>query len=166
MARKSNIFKIETHACAFCFCLGVSRSFSSNTLPKWIAREGPGKRRTGTFGKGSRLYSSSVKQCLVSVNRYQFSGNWKRTSNTRTFPRRGRLTIETPLQRERLSVVLTFWRGFCNKRISSFNHDDDSSRSQVKVLGFLSQSAGCLRSFYIGFFTSNHLLAVLAKICS
>ena len=32
-------------------------------------------------------------------------------------------------RRERRSAVLTFCCGFCNKRISSFNHDDDSSRS-------------------------------------
>ena len=125
----------------------------------------PGKTPHRDFWKikGSGLYSSSVKQCLGSVNRYQFSGNWKRTPNTRTFPCRGRFTIrETPLQRERRSAVLTFCCGFCNKRISSFNHDDDSSRSQAKVLGFLSQSVGWLRRFYIGFFTRNHLLAVLA----
>ena len=37
-----------TYACAFCFCLGVSRPFASDTSPKRIDREGLGKRRTGT----------------------------------------------------------------------------------------------------------------------
>ena len=41
-------FQKATHACAFCFCLGVSCSFASDTSPNWIDRERPGKRRTGT----------------------------------------------------------------------------------------------------------------------
>ena len=41
-------FKKATHACAFCFWLGFSCSFTSDTSPKWIDREGLGKRRTGT----------------------------------------------------------------------------------------------------------------------
>ena len=45
---KSLEFQKATHACAFCFCLGVSRSFASDTSPKRIDREGLGKRRTGT----------------------------------------------------------------------------------------------------------------------
>ena len=45
---KSLEFQKATHACAFCFCLGVSCSFASDTSPKWIDREGLGKRRTGT----------------------------------------------------------------------------------------------------------------------
>ena len=28
----------EFHGCAFCFCLGVSRPFASDTSPKWIDR--------------------------------------------------------------------------------------------------------------------------------
>ena len=36
------------HACAFCFCLGVSCPFTSDTSPKRIDREGLGKRRIGT----------------------------------------------------------------------------------------------------------------------
>ena len=38
---------IFTYACAFCFCLGVSRPFASDTSSKWIDRQGLGKRRTG-----------------------------------------------------------------------------------------------------------------------
>ena len=41
-------FQKATHACAFCFCLGVSRPFASDTSSKRIDREGLGKRRTGT----------------------------------------------------------------------------------------------------------------------
>ena len=41
-------FPKVTHACAFCFCLRVSRPFASDTSPKRIDREGLGKRRTGT----------------------------------------------------------------------------------------------------------------------
>ena len=45
---KSLEFQKATHAYAFCFCLGVSCSFASDTSPNWIDRERPGKRRTGT----------------------------------------------------------------------------------------------------------------------
>ena len=45
---KSLEFQKATHACAFCSCPGVSRSFASGTSPKWIDRKGLGKRRTGT----------------------------------------------------------------------------------------------------------------------
>ena len=41
-------FQKATHASAFCFCLGVFRPFASDTSPKWIDREGLGKRRTRT----------------------------------------------------------------------------------------------------------------------
>ena len=41
-------FQKPTRACAFCFCLGVSRPFASDTSPKRIDREVLGKRRTGT----------------------------------------------------------------------------------------------------------------------
>ena len=41
-------FQKATNACAFCFCLGVSRPFVSDTSPKRIDREGLGKRRTRT----------------------------------------------------------------------------------------------------------------------
>ena len=41
-------FQKTTPAHAFCFCLGVSHSFASDTSPKWIDREGLGKRRTGS----------------------------------------------------------------------------------------------------------------------
>ena len=41
-------FQKATHACAFCFWLSVSRLFASDTSPKWIDREGLGKRRPRT----------------------------------------------------------------------------------------------------------------------
>ena len=41
-------FQKSTHACAFCFWLSVSRLFVSDTSPKWIDREGLGKRRPRT----------------------------------------------------------------------------------------------------------------------
>ena len=41
-------FQKSTQACAFCFCLSVSPLFASDTSPKWIDREGLGKRLTGT----------------------------------------------------------------------------------------------------------------------
>ena len=36
VAYNINIFEFQkaTHACAFCFCLGVSRPFASDTSPK------------------------------------------------------------------------------------------------------------------------------------
>ena len=45
-----------THACAFCFCLGASRLFASDTSPKAIGREGLGKLRKGT--RQNNLYRS------------------------------------------------------------------------------------------------------------
>ena len=41
-------FQKATHACAFCFCLGVSCTFALDTSPKRIDREGLGKRLTWT----------------------------------------------------------------------------------------------------------------------
>ena len=43
-------FQNVTHACAFCFCLGVSRPFASDKSQKRIDREleGLGKHSTGT----------------------------------------------------------------------------------------------------------------------
>ena len=41
-------FQKATQACAFCFWLSVSRLFASDTSPKWIDREGLGKRRPRT----------------------------------------------------------------------------------------------------------------------
>ena len=46
--KKVRHFEETTHACAFCFCLGVPRLFVSDTSLKRIDRVGLGKRRTGT----------------------------------------------------------------------------------------------------------------------
>ena len=51
-------FQKATYACAFCFCLGVSRPFTSDTSPKWIDWEGLGKCRTGTRQTG--LYIRNI----------------------------------------------------------------------------------------------------------
>ena len=44
----SAILKCKVGACAFCFCLGYSGPFVSDTSPKSIDREGLGESRTGT----------------------------------------------------------------------------------------------------------------------
>ena len=53
--------EFQTHVWAFCFCLDVSRPFASDTSPKWIDREGLGKRRTGTGQVSSHL---EILQCI------------------------------------------------------------------------------------------------------
>ena len=55
--QKVRHFQKATHACAFCFCVGASRAFASDTTPETIGREGLGKRRKGT--RQDNLYQSS-----------------------------------------------------------------------------------------------------------
>ena len=55
--QKVRHFQKATLACAFCFCVGASRAFASDTSPKAIGREGLGKRRKGT--RQDNLYQSS-----------------------------------------------------------------------------------------------------------
>ena len=62
-------FQKSTHACAFCFCLGISRSFASDTSPKRIDREGLGKRLTGTR---QHRYNVLIFHSSSSFARWQF----------------------------------------------------------------------------------------------
>ena len=66
--QKVRHFQKATHACAFCFCLGPSRPFASDTLPKAIDREGLGKRRKGT--RQDNLCQSSCARGAHAVQHY------------------------------------------------------------------------------------------------
>ena len=60
---KSLEFQKATHTCAFCFCLGVSRSFASDTSPNWIDRQGLGKGLQGLRKISSRFVNSRTSMC-------------------------------------------------------------------------------------------------------
>ena len=62
--KKVRHFEETTHACAFCFCLGVPRLFVSDTSLKRIDRVGLGKRRTGTRQRWTLVIVWNFKMCL------------------------------------------------------------------------------------------------------
>ena len=80
-------FQYATHACAFCFCLGVPRPFASDTSPKRIDREGLGKRRTGTGQQQADLlqdrFDSSVVKCITLLFNLFCSNDGKQVASFR-----------------------------------------------------------------------------------
>ena len=72
-------FQKVTHACAFCFCLGVYRPFASDTSPKRIDREGLGKRRTGTTQEHGFTKRTNVLR-PKKIPTYTEHGRTKRTN--------------------------------------------------------------------------------------
>ena len=65
-------FEETTHACAFCFCLGVPRLFVSDTSLKRIDRVGLGKRRTGTRQRWTLVIVWNLKNVPLTFARAYF----------------------------------------------------------------------------------------------